>query len=272
MEEYFDSEAILVTAVDFGQTVLLAVITLIIGFWLANKIGNTVSRGMNKKEIDPTLTPFIAKIITVTLKILVLISVAGVFGIQTASFIAVIGAAAFAIGLALQGTLGHFASGVLLLILRPFKVGDSVMISNIGGSIKEIGIFQTVIHTFDGQKVYLPNGMITSGAITNIATLGTLRVEWAFGIGYDDDIDKARGILRNILENDDRVLKEKNIDVFVSELADSSVNFKVRCWTLADDKWGVYFDTIEQVKKEFDKNGVNIPYPQMDVHLDKLGQ
>nr|MBS0038475.1 mechanosensitive ion channel [Saprospiraceae bacterium] len=272
MDEYFDSETIIVTATEFATTVLLALITLIIGFWLANKVGNLVARGMNKKEIDPTLTPVLSKIIKVTLKVLVLISVAGVFGIQTASFIAVIGAVAFAIGLALQGTLGHFASGILLLTLRPFKVGDLVTMQGIGGTIKEIGIFQTMIHTFDGQKVYLPNGVVTSGAITNIAVLGTLRLEWIFGIGYNDDIDKARSVIKGLLENNPRVLKDQNIDIFVDELADSSVNFKVRCWTLAEDRWGVHYELIEQVKKAFDEHGISFPYPQMDIHHDKLEQ
>lgn len=270
MDEYFDSETIISTATEVGTTILLALITLVIGFWVANKVGNMVVGSMNKREIDPTLTPFLARMIKMGLKVLVIISVAGIIGIQTASFIAVIGAIAFAIGLALQGTLGHFASGVLLLILRPFKAGDYVIIQDIGGSIKEIGIFQTVIHTFDGQKVYLPNGVVTSGAITNIAVLGTLRLEWIFGIGYDDDIDKARSIIKGLLEDNPRVLKDRNIDIFVDELADSSVNFKVRCWTLAEDRWGVHYELIEQVKKAFDEHGISIPYPQMDIHHDQL--
>lgn len=272
MDEYFDSETIISAATDVGITILLALITLVIGFWLANKVGNLVARGMNKKEIDPTLTPFLSKIIKISLKVLVLISVAGVIGIQTASFIAVIGAIAFAIGLALQGTLGHFASGVLLLIFRPFKVGDYVLVQDISGSIKEIGIFMTVIHTFDGKKVYLPNGVVTNDAITNIAVLGTLRLEWIFGIGYDDDIDKARSVIKGLLENNPRVLKDQNIDIFVDEMADSSVNFKVRCWTLAEDRWGVHYELIEQVKKAFDEHGISIPYPQMDIHHNKLEQ
>ena len=271
MEEYLDSEVIVETAVDFGAQVLLALITLIIGFWIAGKLGRALARRLEKQDVDPTVVPFFSKIISVGLKVLVLISVAGIFGIQTTSFIAVIGAAAFAIGLALQGTLGHFASGILLLIFKPFKVGDSVSLQGIMGSVKEVGIFQTVIHTFDNQKVYIPNGVITSGTITNISTTGELRTDWTFGIGYGDDIDKARSIMRNILENHEAVIKDRPIDVFVSELADSSVNFKVRCWTKTEDKWPVYFYMIEEVKKAFDKEGVNIPFPQMDVHMDKVG-
>ncbi|TVR82853.1 MAG: mechanosensitive ion channel family protein [Saprospirales bacterium] len=270
MEEYIDSEVILETAIGFGAQVLLALVTLVIGFWIAGRIGRVMRNRLQKRSVDPTVIPFFTKLITVGLKILVLISVAGVFGIQTTSFVAVIGAAAFAIGLALQGTLGHFASGVLLLIFKPFKVGDSVSVQGVMGTVREVGIFQTIIHTFDNQKVYIPNGVITGGTITNISVTGELRTDWTFGIGYGDDIDKARSIIKNLLENHEAVIKEKPIDIFVSELADSSVNFKVRCWTKTEHKWPVYFYLIEEVKKAFDKEGVNIPYPQMDVHLDKL--
>lgn len=270
MEEYLDSEVIIETAIGFGTQVLLALLTLIIGFWLAGKLGSVMKKRLQKRNVDPTVIPFFTNLITVGLKILVLISVAGVFGIQTTSFVAVIGALAFAIGLGLQGTLGHFASGVLLLIFKPFKVGDSISVQGVVGSVIEIGFFQTVIHTFDNQKVYIPNGVITGGTITNISTTGELRTEWTFGIGYGDDIDKARGIIKNLLENHESVIKERPIDIFVSELADSSVNFKVRCWTKTENKWPVYFYLIEEVKKAFDREGVNIPYPQMDVHLNKL--
>ena len=270
MEELLDSEVIVETAIDFGSQVLLALLTLIIGFWIAGSLGRALGKRLDKQNVDPTVIPFFTRLLSIGLKILVLISVAGVFGVQTASFIAVIGAAAFAIGLALQGTLGHFASGVLLLIFKPFKVGDSVSVQGIMGSVTEVGIFQTIIHTFDNQKVFIPNGVITGGTITNISTTGILRTDWTFGIGYNDDIDKARVIMRKILEEHEAVLKDRNIDVFVSELADSSVNFKVRCWTKTEDKWPLYFYFIEEVKKAFDREGINIPYPQMDVHLDKL--
>lgn len=272
MEEFFNTDWLMATAIDFGGKVVLALITLIVGFWLAGKLGNGVKKQMVKKDLDPTVIPFVTNIIKVGLKILVLLSVAGVFGIKTTSFIAVLGAAAFAIGLALQGTLGHFASGILLLIFKPFKVGDAVSIQGVDGVIHEVKIFQTVIHTFDNQRVFIPNGVITSGTITNVSVTGTLRVDWTFGIGYEDDIDKARSIFIKLLENNEKVLKDKPIDTFLTELADSSVNFKVRCWTKTEDKWSVYFQIMEEVKKAFDQEGINIPYPQMDVHMDQISQ
>lgn len=269
MEDWFSSEGISNQIIDFGTTVVIAIITLIIGFWIAGMIGRLVNKTMQKRGVDDTVRPFLVKLVKVALKVMVLISVAGVFGIETASFIAVLGAATFALGLALQGTLGHFASGVLLLIFKPFKVGDAVDVQGAVGVIKEITVFNTIIHTFDNQKIILPNGVVTSDKITNISELGTLRVEWSIGIGYEDDIDKARSIILKLINENEMVLKDQPIDCFLAELADSSVNFKVRCWTKTEDKWAVYFDIMEKVKKSFDQEGVSFPFPQMDVHLDK---
>jgi len=269
MEEWFSNEDITNQIIDFGGTVVIAIITLIIGFWIAGFVGRMVNKNMQKRGVDDTVRPFLVKLIKVALKVMVLISVAGVFGIKTASFIAVLGAATFALGLALQGTLGHFASGVLLLVFKPFKVGDAVEIQGELGVVKEITVFNTIIHTFDNQKIILPNGIVTSGAITNISELGTLRVEWSIGIGYEDDIDKARSIILKLINENEMVLKDEPIDCFLAELADSSVNFKVRCWTKTEDKWAVYFDIMEKVKKNFDAEGVSFPFPQMDIHMDK---
>jgi len=269
MEEWFNSEGLMDQIIDFGGTVVLAIVTLIIGFWIAGLIGRLANKAMQKREVDDTVRPFLVKILKIALKVMVLISVAGIFGIKTASFIAVLGAATFALGLALQGTLGHFASGVLILIFKPYKVGDAVEVQGALGVVQEVSIFNTIIHTFDNQKIILPNGIVTGGKITNISTLGTLRVEWSIGIGYEDDIDKARSIIRRLVEGHEKVLKDEPIDCFLAELADSSVNFKVRCWTKTEDKWAVYFDIMEQVKKNFDAEGVSFPFPQMDVHMDK---
>ncbi|NBB88186.1 MAG: mechanosensitive ion channel [Bacteroidetes bacterium] len=270
MEEWFNTEGLMDQIIDFGGTVVLAIVTLIIGFWIAGLIGRLANKAMQKREVDDAVRPFLVKILKIALKIMVLISVAGIFGIKTASFIAVLGAATFALGLALQGTLGHFASGVLILIFKPYKVGDAVEVQGALGVVQEVSIFNTIIHTFDNQKIILPNGIVTGGKITNISTLGTLRVEWNIGIGYEDDIDKARSIIRRLVEGHEKVLKDEPIDCFLAELADSSVNFKVRCWTKTEDKWAVYFDIMEQVKKNFDAEGVSFPFPQMDVHMDKL--
>lgn len=270
MEDMINLEVLSKKALDFGGTVLIALITLIIGFWLAGKIGNILKKSLERREVDSTVSPFLVTIVKVALKIMVLISVAGVFGIETTSFIAVLGAATLAIGLALQGTLGHFASGVLLLVFKPFRVGDAVDIQGSAGVVKEISIFHTIIHTFDNQKIVIPNGVVTSDKMTNISELGTLRAEWSIGIDYSDDIDKARSIIRRLIEDHELVLKDKPVDCFLAELADSSVNFKVRCWTKTDDKWVVYFDIMEKIKKAFDAEGVSFPFPQMDVHMDKV--
>lgn len=269
MEDWFSSEGVTNQIIDFGGTVVIAIITLIIGFWVAGFISRLLNKTMQKRGVDDTIRPFFVKLIKVALQIMVLISVAGVFGIETASFIAVLGAATFALGLALQGTLGHFASGVLILIFKPFKVGDAVEIQGELGVVKEISVFNTIIHKLDNQKVILPNGIVTSGAITNISELGTLRVEWNIGIGYEDDIDKARSIILKLINENEMVLKDQPIDCFLGELADSSVNFIVRCWTKTEDRWAVYFDIMEKIKKTFDEEGVSFPFPQMDVHMDK---
>jgi len=253
--------------VDYGLQVIGAIITLIIGFWLAGWITRVVKRAMEKRDLDPTIRPFLASMLNVGLKILVLLTVAGMFGIETTSFIAIFSALAFAIGLALQGNLGHFASGILILVFKPFRVGDFIVTQGYSGTVKEIQVFHTILTTLDNRIIIIPNGAITSGPIENLTSPGERKVDMTFGIGYPDDIDKARSVIDQVIQNTPNVLLDKGYDILVKELGDSSVNFAVRVWCKVENYWGIYFHMQEQVKKEFDKAGVGIPFPQMDVHL-----
>jgi small conductance mechanosensitive channel len=247
-----------------------AILVLIIGLWIVKGMTKTIRRMMEKSKMDESLIPFLGSIIGVILKVLVVISVLGMVGIEMTSFIAILGAAGLAIGMALSGTLQNFAGGVMILIFKPFKVGDLIEAQGYTGSVKEIQIFNTILETLDGQTIILPNSPVSTGAIINKSTKPVRRVDLTVGIGYDDDIDKAREVLKGLAEADERVLKDPNYDIFVSELADSSVNFAFRLWVNTPDYWGVYFDMHEAVKKALDKNGISIPYPQTDVHIHNV--
>ena len=222
---------------------------------------------MEKANVDAVLVGFLSNIVFYLLMVAVLITAVSQLGIQTTSFVAVLGAAGLAVGLALQGSLSNFSSGVLIILFRPFKVGDFVEAGGVTGVIDEIGILVTELHTPDNKGIIVPNSQIMGGHIVNFNAHETRRCDMVFGIGYGDDIDKAKGILLDILNSDERVLKDPAPVVTVSALADSSVNFNVRPWVKASDYWGVFFDTHEQVKKRFDAEGVSIPFPQRDVHI-----
>jgi small conductance mechanosensitive channel len=254
-------------AIIYAPKVLLAILTLIIGFWLIAWVTRLAKRMMAKKEMDESLRPFLGSIISIGLKVLLLLSVVSMFGVETTSFIAVFTALAFAIGMALQGSLGNFASGVMILLFKPYKVGDLVSMQGFTGVIEEIQIFNTFLITPENKTVIIPNTVVTSGPITNISQKGTLRVDMTFGIGYQDDIDKARSVIEGIIDAQDKILKDPAADILISELADSSVNFAVRPWCKSEHYWDVYFYVHEEVKKAFDKENVSIPFPQMDVHM-----
>lgn len=256
-------------AIEFAPTVVMAILTLIIGLWIIGSLTKFANKSMKKRNVDDTIRPFLSSLINVGLKVLLLLSIAGMFGIETTSFVAVLGAMAFAIGLALQGSLGNFASGVMILLFRPYKVGDLVTIQGETGVIESIQIFNTVMLTPDNKKIILPNSIVTSGAITNISGQGEIRVDMTFGIGYSDDIDKAKKVIQQVADACPQVLKNKAVDIFVSELADSSVNFAVRPWAKSEHYWDVYFYMHEHIKKEFDKEEISIPFPQMDVYMPK---
>ncbi len=254
-------------ATVFGVKIITALAVFIIGRWIVKYLGNLVSRLMEKRNVDPTLTRFVANMTYVALLIFVILSALGMLGVQTTSFIAVIGAAGLAVGLALQGSLSNFAAGVLMIIFRPFKVGDFIEGAGVAGIVEEIQIFTTQLATPDNKTIIIPNAKLTADNIINYSTKGTRRADMVFGIGYDADIDRARDIITDILSNDSRVLKDPPLQVAVSQLADSSVNFVTRAWVNVPDYWGVVFDTTEAVKKRFDAEGISIPFPQRDVHL-----
>ncbi len=247
-----------------------AILTLIIGFWVIGRIVNMLQRSMQARNIDETIRPFLLSLVSVGLKVLLLFSVAGMFGVETTSFIALFGALAFAVGMALQGSLAHFASGVLILIFKPYKVGDLVEIGGgKTGHVVAIQVFNTILKTLDNKRIIVPNSVVTSNVITNISGQGTMGVDMTFGIGYGDDIDKAREVIERVAKACPHVLDEPGTLVKVSELGNSSVNFLVRPWIKSEDYWATYFYMHEHVKKEFDKAGVSIPFPQMDVHFDQ---
>lgn len=259
-------------AVELGMIYLpqlaLAIVTLIIGLWVVKLIVNAIGRNMEKREVDPSLRPFLRSLIGTLLKGMLVISVAGMVGIEMTSFIAILGAAGLAVGLALSGTLQNFAGGVMILIFKPFTVGDFIEAQGFAGVIKDIQIFNTIMKTGDNKTVIIPNAPLSSGPMVNYSTEPQRRVDMTFGIGYGDDIDKAKSVMRELIDGDSRILKDPESMIAVKELADSSVNFVVRTWVNSGDYWGVFFDMQENVKKAFDKENVSIPFPQMDVHVD----
>jgi len=249
----------------YGPRVVGAIAILVFG-WIAVKIVDSAVRRL-MKQADPALSKFLVTLTHVALMVFVILAALNMVGVQTTSFIAVIGAAGLAIGLALQKSLANFAAGIMLIIFRPFKAGDFVEAGGTSGTIQEIHIFNTVLKTPDNKRVVVPNSNITGNNIINYSAEDTRRVDLVFGIGYGDDIRKAKEILQSIVIEDDRILDDPAPTIAVSELGDSSVNFVVRPWVKTVDYWAVYFDLTEKVKLTFDAEGISIPFPQRDVHL-----
>lgn len=254
-------------AMLYGPQLLLAILVLIIGLWIVNRVVKLTNKGMERASVEPTLARFLSSLVSIGLKALLLISVASMVGIETTSFIAILGAAGLAIGLALQGSLANFAGGVLVLLFKPFKVGDFVEAQGVSGTVAEIQIFNTIIKTPDNKVIIVPNGAVSNGVITNYSKEATRRVDFVFGIGYNDDIAKAKEVIARLVAADDRAFKDPEPTIVVSELADSSVNITTRVWVNAPDFWGVKFDLTEKVKLAFDEEGISIPFPQQDVHM-----
>ncbi len=257
-------------ALEYGPSVIGAIITLFIGLTVIKWITNSLLKQLKKRSVEPTLIPFIGNMTNLSLKVLLVISVAGILGIQTTSFIAVLGAAGLAIGMALQGSLGNFAGGVLILIFRPFKVGSVIKAQGHVGEVREILLFVTVLKTLDNQIIYIPNGPLAGGSIQNLNQEPIRRVDMKFGIGYGDDIDAARSAFQEVLNGIPEVLKDPAADIIVVELGDNSVNFAVRPWCKTEYYWDVYAKTHESVKKVLDQKGISIPFPQRDVHLHQV--
>ncbi len=251
----------------YGVKVIAAIAIFIIGRWVAKGFQSITKKLMDKRNVDPTITGFVGNLTYMGLLVFVIIAALGQLGIQTTSFIAILGAAGLAIGLALQGSLSNFAAGFLMLIFKPFKVGDYVEAAGVSGTVEMIQLFTTTLITPDNKTIIIPNANVTGGNIVNYTVKGTRRVDMVFGIAYKDDIDKAKQIIADVLGKDDRILKDPPMQIAVSELADSSVNFVVRPWVTIENYWGVYFDAMENIKKAFDEAGVSIPYPQQDVHM-----
>ncbi len=222
---------------------------------------------MTSKNVEDTLQAFLSSLVSMALKAVLLISVISMIGVKMTSFVALLGAAGLAVGLALQGSLSNFAGGSLLMLFKPIKVGDYIEANGYAGVVKEIQIFNTILNTPDNKTIIIPNGDLSNGNIVNYSTEPNRRVDFTFGIGYNDDIKKAREIIKGLIEKDDRIQKDPEPQILLAELADSSVNFAVRVWGTGTDYWGIYFDMMENVKLAFDDNGISIPFPQTDVHV-----
>ena len=256
--------------VTYGPRVLAAIVILIAGWIIARFITSLANRGMGRANLDKTLARFLTNLTFMLLMTFVVLAAISKLGVETASFIAVIGAAGFSIGFALQGSLSNFAAGVMILIFRPFKAGDAIEAGGTAGEVADIGIFSTVLLTPDNKKVIVANSAITGGNITNYSAMPTRRVDMQFGIGYGDDLRKAKGILEKLMASDARVLKEPACLIAVGSLGESSVNLVCRAWVKSADYWPVHFDTHEKVKLAFEAEGITIPCPQREVRLHQV--
>ncbi len=254
-------------AMTYGGKLLLAVITLIIGLWLIRKLSRLLRKIFEIRGFEKTLQSFLINLISTTLKVLLVISVITMVGIQMTSFIAILGALGLAFGMALSGTLQNFAGGVILLIFKPFKVGDFIEAQGFTGVVKEIQIFHTILNTPDNKTIIIPNGGLSTGSMTNYSAEPGRRVDLTFSISYGTNIDHAREVIMKVVGNDQRIQTEPVPFVGVINLSESAVNLATRVWVDAKDYWDVYFDLNEKVKKAFDANGITIPFPQTDVHL-----
>ncbi len=263
------SNIIETVVIPWGIKIALAIAIFYVGRMVVAAVVNVAGKFMRARDMDEILVKFLSSILRWVLLLFVVIAALSQLGIDTTSLVALLGAAGLAIGLSLQSSLANFASGVMLIVFRPFTKGDFVEVAGTSGSVDNISIFTTTLTTPDNKEVIIPNGSVIGNNITNYSARPTRRVDMVFGIGYDDDIKKAKELLEQIVAADERVLAEPAPVVALGELADSSVNFLVRPWVKAEDYWGVLWDTTETVKLKFDEAGISIPYPQMDVHMDK---
>lgn len=253
----------------YGPKLLGAIAVLIIGNFVIKMIMNSFTKMLDKKKTDSSLKPFLRSMLSILLKTLLVISVLGMMGVQMTSFIAILGAAGLAVGMALSGTLQNFAGGVIILLFKPFKVGDYIDAQGHAGIVKEIQIFNTILLELDNKTVIIPNGPLSTGSMVNYSTEPTRRVDFSFGIAYGDSVDKARKILFELFKEDKRILTDPAYFVGLSEMADSSVNLTARAWVKGEDYWDVFFDINEKTYNTFNAEGISIPFPQMDVHLQK---
>ncbi|MBM3618753.1 MAG: mechanosensitive ion channel [Alphaproteobacteria bacterium] len=260
-------EKIVDFAIVYGGHLLAAVTILLLGYLVAKAVRYVAVRIMRRAHLDPIIINFISKILYVMLLIFVFIAALNKLGVQTASLIAVLGAAGLAIGLALQGSLSNFAAGIMIIVLRHFRIGDVINVNNTTGIVEDMNIFTTTLHTFTNEKLVIPNSLITSNILTNITANPRRRVDLVIGVGYNDDLDKAADVLSSIITADARILKEPVPFIGVDALADNSVNLVIRVWTLTSDWGDVRSDLLKHVKQQFDKAGISIPFPQRDMQI-----
>jgi small conductance mechanosensitive channel len=255
---------------SYAVNIVAAIAIIIVGMIVARLVSNAVNRVMRARQIDATVADFLAAMLRYAIIAFTLIAALGRVGVQTASVIAVLGAAGLAVGLALQGSLSNLAAGVLLVMFRPFRAGEYVDLGGVAGTVLNVQIFSTTMRTVDGKIVVIPNGKIIAGNIINFSREPVRRNEFIIGVAYDSDIDKVKQLLTNIIESDERIIKDREMTVRLNELAPSSMNFVVRTWSKSSDLQNVYWDVLERVKRDFDANGISFPYPQMDVNFKRV--
>ena len=254
-------------SVSFGSKLLVALLVFFIGRWIVKKLNRLVINILTKRHVEASLATFTKSLVSITLNFTLVIIIISVLGIETSSFIALFASAGVAVGMALSGTLQNFAGGVMILLFKPFKVGDYIEAQGQSGTVKEIQIFNTIITTTDNKVIIIPNGGLSTGIMMNYSKESQRRVDWVFGIGYGDSYDHAKTVIARLLDNDPRVLKDPNYFIALTALNSSSVDIVVRAWVKAENYWGVFFDMNEKVYKTFAEENLNIPFPQMDVHL-----
>ena len=253
--------------ISVGSKILLAIVVFLVGRWIVRRLNKLLAKILEKRHVEASLSTFVKSLVNITLTLLLIIVVIGVLGIETSSFIALFASAGVAIGMALSGTLQNFAGGVMILLFKPFKVGDTIEAQGQTGTVREIQIFNTILATPDNKIIIIPNGGLSTGLLKNYSREATRRVDWEFGIAYGDDYTKAKAVIARLLDADGRVLKDPAYFIALTSLGESSVNIVVRAWVNAGDYWGVYFDMNEKVYKTFAEENLNIPFPQLDVHL-----
>ncbi len=254
-------------AIDFGIKVVVAIVVLIIGLWIIKMIVGRIDKVMRKRDVEKALRKFLKSVIAVLLQAALVIAIISQLGVEMTAFVALLGAMGLAVGMALSGTLQNFAGGVMILLFKPFKIGDYIAAQGHEGVVQEIQIFNTILLTPDNKKIIIPNGGLSTNSMVNYTAEATRRVDWTFGVGYGDSAEKAKKVIADILATNDKILSDPPVFIELSALADSSVNFAVRAWTKTEDYWAVYFDINGKVYDKFEKEGLNIPFPQMDVHV-----
>lgn len=262
-----DPDALMALAVTWGGKLLGGIATLFIGLYLVKLVVSLTRNVLNRSRVDPSLQGFLVSLVNILLKVMVYITAISVIGVEMTSFVAILGAAGLAVGMALSGTLQNFAGGVMILLFKPYKVGDVIEAQGYVGEVKEIQIFITVLSTPDNKSIMIPNGPLANGSMINYSAQSHRRVDWTFGIAYGDDLDKAYAVIDRRIAADDRIVKDPAPFRALAALADSSVNIVVRCWVKAPDYWGVFFAMNENIYKAFAAEGLSIPFPQQDVHV-----